>query len=254
MPADGLASVFHFDGKAGADYAADEIVVADGVVAVELEMNEVDDESVSGLRALNVEGTRLGVAAEDAPDAFLVGAACVDGGGVDGVAWVDGEDRLVERRELAVEDGGSKVVPLRRGVLERRSKDSGEGVVFRMGGIAGVNLGVFAGEGVVLERGLYGVGAAVVVFGDEVDLVPGDGSFDLVAVEVAGEFVTLLVEGDAGVDGGAEEFGCDDPVAGELLVLGGCCKGGEREERCGCDADHEASPDERIGGGRWSCC
>ncbi len=224
--------------RPGPSTRLDEIVVADGVVAVELEMNEVDDESVSGLRALNVEGTRLGVAAEDAPDALLVGAAGIDGGGVDGVAWVDGEDGLVERRELAVEDGGSKVVALRRGVLERGSEDRGKGVVFRMRGIAGVNLGVIAGEGAVLERGLHGVGAAFVVFGDEVDLVPGNGSFELVAVEVAGEFVALLVEGDAGVDGGAEEFGCNDPVAGELLVFGRLrggwrARGERRWRRCG---------------------
>src|SRR5277367_6377424 len=104
MPADGFAGVFHFDGETGAEHAADEVVVADGVIAVEFEVDEVDDERVSGLRTLDVEGPGLGIAAEDAPDAFLVGAAGVDGGGVDGVAGIDGEDWLVERRELTVED------------------------------------------------------------------------------------------------------------------------------------------------------
>ena len=52
----------------------------------------------------------------------------------------------------------------------------------------------------------------------------------LVAVEVAGELVALLVEGDAGVDGGAEEVGCHDPTAGELRGLSGDGENGEREE------------------------
>src|ERR1700733_15746754 len=113
MPADGLAGVFHFDGEAGAEYAADEVVVADGVVAIEFEANEMDDERVSGLRALNIEGAGFWISAEDAPYAFFVSAPGVDGGGVDGVAWVDGEHRFIERRELAVEDRGCEVMALR---------------------------------------------------------------------------------------------------------------------------------------------
>ena len=119
MPADGLAGVFHFDGETGAECAADEVVVADGVVAVELEVVEVDDERVSGLCTLDVEGAGFGIAAHHATDAFLVGAAGVDGGRVDGVAGIDSEDWLVEGRELAVEDSGGEVVALGRGVLER---------------------------------------------------------------------------------------------------------------------------------------
>jgi hypothetical protein len=202
------------------------------------------------LRTLDEEGTGFGIAAHHATDAFLIGAAGVDGGGVNGVAGIDGEDWLIEGRELAVEDSGGEVVALGRGVLERRRKDGGEGVVFRVRRIADVYFGVIACEGAVLERSLYGVRAAFVVFGDEVDLIAGDCAFEFVAVEVAGELVALLVEGEASVDGSAEDVGSNDPVAGERPVLGGCCKCGEREERGGCDADHEASPDERSGGGR----
>ncbi len=36
MPADGFAGVFHFDRKPGTEYAADEAVVADGVIAVDV--------------------------------------------------------------------------------------------------------------------------------------------------------------------------------------------------------------------------
>ena len=133
-------------------------------------------------------------------------------------------------------------------------QDGGEGVVFRVRGVADVNFGVIASEGAVLERGLHCVRAAFVVFGDEVDLIARDGSFEFVSVEVAGELVALLVESEASVDRSAEDVGCNDPVAGELLVLGGCCESGEREEAGGCGTDHEASPDKRIGSGRWNCC
>ncbi len=96
------------------------------------EVDEVDDERVSGLRTLDVEGAGLGIAAEDAPAAVLVGASGVDGGGVNGVAGIDGEDWLIEGRELAVEDSGVEVVALGRGMLERGREEGGEGVVFRM--------------------------------------------------------------------------------------------------------------------------
>jgi hypothetical protein len=50
----------------------------------------VDDESVAGHGRLNIERAGLRIAAEDALDAFVVGAPGVNGGGVDGVAGVDG--------------------------------------------------------------------------------------------------------------------------------------------------------------------
>jgi hypothetical protein len=42
---------------------------------------------------------------------------------MDGVSGVDGEDRFIERGELAVEDGGGELMPLGCGV----GKGGGEG-------------------------------------------------------------------------------------------------------------------------------
>ena len=56
-------------------------------------------------------------------------------------------------------------------------------IVAGFGGLLyGVDLGVIAGQDAVLECGLHSVGAAIVVFGDEVNLVPGNGSFEFVTV------------------------------------------------------------------------
>ena len=110
MPDDGFAGVLHLDGEIAVGGAADEVVVAHGPVAVEAKAIDVDDEDVAGHGGLDEEGASLWVAAHDALLAVEVVASGVDGGGVDGVAGVDGEDGLVEGGELAVEDGGGEVV------------------------------------------------------------------------------------------------------------------------------------------------
>jgi len=102
MPADGLAILAGHDGERRVERALDEVVVGDGVVAVDLEVNDVDDERVAGHGGLDVEGPGLGIASTDAPDAVLIRASGVDGGGVDGVAGRDRQDGRIQGRVLAV--------------------------------------------------------------------------------------------------------------------------------------------------------
>ena len=128
MPDDGFACVFHFDGEIAVGGAADEVVVAHGPVAVEAETVDVDDEDVAGHGGLDEEGASLWIAAHDALLAVEVVASGVDGGGVDGVAGIDGEDGLVEGRELAVEDSGGELVAF----------GCGGGALWTLGGCEGV--------------------------------------------------------------------------------------------------------------------
>ena len=221
-PGNGLAGVFHADGEVAVEGALDDGVVAAGGGAVEAEADDVDDEGVSGGGGLDVEGAGLGVATGNALDVMLVVAAGVDGGGVDGVTGVYCQDGFVEGRELTVEDGGGELVALGRRGGTRRNKGcgerDGEGVLL-LGDVDGDD---FAGESAVFEGGGEFVGVAVVVFGEGMEVVAGEGAFQGVAVEFAGEFVGLLGEVEAGVAGGAVEVGSDDPAPGER----GCLCGG----------------------------
>src|SRR6202012_470629 len=108
MPADAFAVVFHLDGEIAVHRALVEAVIASGPVAIEDEFFNVDDEDVAGHGAGDKERACLRIAAERALDAVEVVAAGVDGGGVDDVSGVDGEDGFVERGDLAVEDGGGE--------------------------------------------------------------------------------------------------------------------------------------------------
>ena len=100
MPADGFAVVAGLDGEVGREGGLDDGIVAAGVVAVEAEAVEMDDEGVAGHGSLNVEGAGFGVASGGAADAVFVYAAGVDGCGLDGVAGVDGEDRVYRAQRI----------------------------------------------------------------------------------------------------------------------------------------------------------
>ena len=77
MPADRLAVVFQLHCDVAVHGALVKPVVADGVIAVEFEMNEVDDESVAGLGAFDVERPGLRIAAKDSLDAVPIASAGV---------------------------------------------------------------------------------------------------------------------------------------------------------------------------------
>jgi hypothetical protein len=129
----------------------------------------VHDEGVSGHGGLDVEGAGLGVASGDALDVALVVAAGVDGGGVDGIAGVDGEDGFIQRGELPVEDGGSKLVALGRRGGAGWGEGGGEGVGERIRLLVDVDRDEGSGEGAVFERrGGFG-GVALLVLGQEMD-------------------------------------------------------------------------------------
>ncbi len=252
MPADRLAVVLELDGDVVVRGAVDEPVVADGVVAVELEMDEVDDERVAGLGALNVEGPGFGVTALDALDAVHVGAARVYGGGVDGVAGRDGQDRLVERRELAVVDGRGEFVTLRRAVFEHRRGCRGEGVLQRMRLVGGVGFDGCAGDDSVLDGRVDVGGDTAITGGQQMEAGSVDLAVELVAGIGAGELVAFLLQLHREIGRRPEDVGGHDPFAGKAgLWLLRETGDGERRERQriakkGLEA-HAESP------GRWTC-
>ena len=63
-----------------------------------------------------------------------------------------------------------------------------------MRGICAIDPDDGAGHGITLNSGGGVLGAALVVFGEEMEGVAGDGAFEFVALKVAGEFVRLLSE------------------------------------------------------------
>ena len=239
MPADAFADIFHLDGQTAVEGALVHAVVADGPVAVEGELLDVDDEDVAGHGSGDEKGAGLRVAAEGALGAAEVVAAGVNCRGVDGVSGVDREDGFVECGDLTVEDGWGELVALRRGVGERRDEDGcdfgGDGVGF----VVGVGLCIGGLEGAVGDGAGNFVGVVLLVLGEEMDGVALEGAFKLVAAVGAGEFVAGLLEGDAVVERGAEVVGGDKPAASEGGSLGddGAC--GESEQTEGqLDAGH----------------
>src|SRR5271154_4552459 len=154
MPADILAGVFHFNGKVGIDGTINDKAIALGPAAIQFQTNDVDDEDITGSRALNVKGTGLGIATEDTLNIFFVGAARVDGGSVNGVARSDGEHRFVVGGKLAIEGGGNKFVALRRTGGTRSNEGSGEVVGCGMSDVGVKGNLQLAGEDVSLKSGL----------------------------------------------------------------------------------------------------
>lgn len=246
MPDDGLAGVFHFDGEVAVGGTADEVVVAHGPVAVEAKAIDVDDEDVAGHGGLDEEGAGLWIAAHDTLLAVVVVASGVDGGGVDGVAGVDGEDGFVEWRELAVEDGGGEVVALGRGGGAWWPLGGDEGVGGGMGGCGAVGLDDFALQNVVDDGAFDLLGAAVGVFGEEVEGGAVDCAFEWVATEFAGELVALLGEVEAEAGGSAVVVDGGGPVAGERGLGAAClrmcewCEESKRQAK-GKAVSHEVS-------------
>src|SRR5580698_10653044 len=120
MPADRLAVVLQLHSDVAVHGAIIEPVVADGVVAVEFEMNEVNDQSVARLGAFDIERPGLRIAAKDSLDAIHIASAGVYRSGVDSVARRNRQHGLVEGRELTVEDRRRKFMALRCAVFEPR--------------------------------------------------------------------------------------------------------------------------------------
>src|SRR5271166_1987183 len=84
-----------------------------------------------------------------------------------------------------------------------------------MSGICAIDPNYCAGHGVTLKSGGGVLGAALVVFGEEMEGIAGDGALEFVAFKVAGEFVCLLSEFQGDVEGSAQVIGGADPAAGE---------------------------------------
>src|SRR5262245_33272879 len=116
MPAHVLAKIFGLDRQIAIHSAANNAVIADGVVAIQPYARKVDHQRVAGRSRFDIKGAGLRIAAEDPGHAFLVGPAGVNRGGVDGVARPDSKHRLVERRKLAIEDRRLELMVLRRPV------------------------------------------------------------------------------------------------------------------------------------------
>ena len=224
MPDNSFACVFHLDGKVAVGGTADEVVVAHGPVAVKAETPDVNGEDITRHRGLDEEGASLGVAAHNALLAVEVVATSVDGGGVDGVAGVDGEDGLVEGGELAIEDGRSEVVTLGWGRRAGRTLGGGEGEAGGFGGRDAIGLDDLALEGVIDDGAFDLLDAAVSVFGEEVESGAIGDALERITAEFAGELVALLDEVEAVVGRRAVVVEDGGPVAGESGLRVACLR------------------------------
>src|SRR5271165_593765 len=84
-----------------------------------------------------------------------------------------------------------------------------------MRGICAIDPDYCAGHGVTLKSGGGVFGAALVIFGEEMEGIAGDGALEFVAFKVAGEFVCLVSEFQGDVERSAQVIGGADPAAGE---------------------------------------
>src|SRR5215472_10654019 len=109
-----LAAIFHFDGHGRVEGTSHNGVVADRVIPIEPNPVEMHDQRVSGPGCFYIKRTGLGVAAQHTSDPALVFASCIDRGRMDGVTGCDLQDWRIRCRELAVKNGGGKLMALGR--------------------------------------------------------------------------------------------------------------------------------------------
>ena len=182
-----------------------------GPIAIQAQAREVYRQHVAGSRCLDIERSGLRIAAEDARHAFFVGAPGVDRGGVDRVAWGDGEHGLVRRRKLAIESGRREIVPLRRAAAALGNRRGREGVSDRVLLIVGVDKDDRPGNGGALHGACQFLRAAALVLGQKVDGVAVERALQLVSAELTRELIPLLREFHWKVDGRAVEIGGGKP-------------------------------------------
>src|SRR5437899_3082729 len=219
MPAHVYKQVFDLDREIVVHSSTDNAVIADGVIAVQPDASEVDHQRVARRSGLNVKRTGFRMAAQHAGHTFLVSAAGIYRGGVDGIAGPDRQHRLVERRELAVKGGRNKLVTLRRTGAARRHKLGGKQMRDRMREVVTVDEDRGARHRVALKGSLHLFTAPTVVFGKEMEGIAVHRAFQLVAAELAGELVALLLQVEPEEKVGTVKVGADYPFAGEIGLL-----------------------------------
>ena len=119
MPAHIFPQILIFLGEVAIGCAIHDSVIADGPIAIQAQFGDVHDQGIAGRGRLDVERSGLGIAAQHAGHAFIVRAAGIDGGGVNGVARQNGEHRLVLRRESPMENRRNEVMPARAAAKRR---------------------------------------------------------------------------------------------------------------------------------------
>src|SRR5579864_2520636 len=194
MPAHILEKVFGLDRDVTIQRAFHNAIVTDSIVAVQAYASEMDNLGIAGRGGLNIKRTSLRIAAQNPSDAFFVGAGGINCGGMNGIARPDGEHWLIQRRELAIENCGRKFMMLRRTGAAMRNQLGREIVCDRMRKITAVNKNSRASHGVTLHSGFAVLAAAFPIFCEKMKRVAGQSAFQFVAAQVAGEFVTLLLQ------------------------------------------------------------
>src|SRR5579859_5644797 len=138
---------------------------------------------------------------------------------MNGVARPDREHRLIQRRELAIENGGRELMMLWSTGAAMRNQLGGEILCERMRGITAVNKNNRTSHGVTLHGGLAVLAAAFTIFCEKMKRVAGQSAFQFVAAQVAGEFVTLLLQFKLVDDRCAVEIGGENPTSGQGVLL-----------------------------------
>ena len=229
MPPDRLTAVLHLHGKIAVQAPAHDGVVADGPVAIQTQPRQMDRQGVAGRGGLDIERSGFGIAAQNARHALLVGAARVHGGGVDGVSGSDGEHRFIRGRELAIERGRRKFVPLGRSGRALRNQGGRELVGSGMPRIVAIDKDDRPGNGAGPDGARQFLGTAVLVFGQKVDGISVERSFQFVSVKVAGQLVPRLAKFHREVEGRTVEIGDGEPSSRDGGLGQRKCRNQEQE-------------------------
>ena len=168
-------------------------------------------ERIAGYGSVDVEGAGLRIASGDSLVSLLIVSAGIDGGGVNGVSWVDVQHGWIEWGELPIEDRWRELMPLRFGRGKRRNRLGRKGHLYRdicrAGLLYGPGQRSLRGGGVDI-RGISGFIAA-----REVKMAVLDRTCEGNAAELAGQLIGGSGELKRHVAAGAVEVGGDEPSA-----------------------------------------
>src|SRR5215831_8589423 len=153
MPAHRLASILHLYCHIAIEGTVDYAVITDGIIAVQSDAREMNNQRIARPRALDKKRTRLWIAAERTPDAPFVGPAGINGRRVDSIARPNVQHRRCERREFPVEGLRYEFVALSRAAAGRRQARAGYDALLHIPGIVQVRFYEFAGNRAAVDGG-----------------------------------------------------------------------------------------------------
>ena len=223
MPADGLSAVLHLHGKIRVQSAGNDRVVAHRPVAVQAHPRQLHHQGVSRHRRLHIERPRLWISSQYTRQAFLIRSASIHCRRMHRVPRRNSQHRFVRRRKLPVKRCRREFVPLRHTHPALRSDSRRELMCVRMRRVASIGEHDCPGDGSVFHCGCAFLRAPLLVFGNKMDRIASNCSFELVARKISHKFSRLFLQMHLVEKRCPENVRIDDPSAGNASVRCTCC-------------------------------